>query len=250
MTEATTVERILRSRALRLDFQPIVDLASEDVVGFEALMRGPAGPLGSPEALIEAAQCEGVLDALDRMARFSALFAVARADLDGRHRLFLNAEVCADPQRFGTELAILDEMAPGVQIVLEVTERASRGCPNVLTRAVETARACGWLVALDDVGPEHASPDLLPVLRPDFVKLDLSVVHQPSSAGATRVLDAVKDYVDESGATLIAEGIEDRVHLRTARSLGAAWGQGWLLGRPGPLPTGNGHGHTPRRTAC
>lgn len=230
------LSEILKAHALRLEFQPIVDLDSHEVVGFEALMRGPVGPLESPMALITAAQEEGVLEELDRLARFTALFAVAVDDLEGHYRLFLNSECSASPDRLDTELTFLEEMAPGVQPVLEVTERATGQATDLVVGAVEVARSHGWLVALDDFGEGHSSPDLLTSLRPDFVKigLDFARAQRPE---VCPTLEAVRRYIEESGAALIAERIETAEQLRYARTLGATWGQGYLFGAPGRLPT-------------
>lgn len=234
--QPTTVTGILRSRALRMEFQPVVDLRTGDVVGHEALMRGPVGALGSPGALLEAAEREGVLEDLDRLGRFSALFATAgESQSSGRH-LFVNAECCATPVRFGHELAVLDGMAPGVQVVLSVTERASRRCPEVLAETAAAARSAGWLVALDRVGANgwEASRALLAAVRPDFVALEPALVQGRSPATVSTALEEVRSYVDETAASVVADGIESNRHLRTARSLGATWGRGWLLGLPGP----------------
>ena len=232
----TRLSEILKAHALRLEFQPIVDLASDDVVGFEALMRGPEGPLETPTALIAAAEQEGVLEELDRLSRFTALFAVAVDDLDAGYRLFLNSECCASRDRLDIELTFLEEMAPGVQPVLEVTERATGQQADLVVGAVEVARAHGWMVALDDFGEGYSSPVLLTRLRPDFVKFGVDFAWSESPA-VSPVLRAMHDYIAESGAVLIAERIETGEQLRFARSLGATWGQGYLLGVPGRLPT-------------
>lgn len=241
MSASTTVEQIISGRELRLEFQPIVELSSNDVTGFEALMRGPEGPLGSPEALLAAAKAEGIPEDLDRLARFTALFHVARDGMRPGQRLFVNTEGGFDTNRFGIELEILDEMAPGVQNVLEVTERATQQDHDALAEACEVARGCGWLVALDDLGAPGTSSDMLETLRPEFVKLDQKIVQQPPTVDdpsglVAAILGSLERYVTDTGALLIAEGIENPLHLESARTLGADWGQGWFLGMPGPLP--------------
>lgn len=237
MEQPTTVERILRSRELRLEFQPVVDLGTGTVVGFEELMRGPSGPLGSPDALITAAEDEGVLEDLDRLARFSTLFAAGRAQALRGRTLFLNSECCGAGDRFRTELETLDEMAPETQLVLEVSERAARRDRDTLTTTTQIARTFGWLVSLDNVGPDHPAPGLMSVLRPDIVKLDRRIIGRGSPrAGSDAALGAVRAYVEESSAILVAQGIETPGHRHAALALGAAWGQGWLLGRPSPVP--------------
>ena len=90
---AGELARIIDGRAVRAVFQPLIDLASGDVVGFEALARGPAGSmLESPGALFEAAYGVGRVAELDWVCRAAAFQAAARAELDPALRLFVNCE--------------------------------------------------------------------------------------------------------------------------------------------------------------
>src|SRR3978361_2267762 len=117
---------------------------------------------------------------------------------------------------------------------MEITERALAARPAELLRAVERARERGWRIALDDVGADSMSLSFMPLLRPDVVKLDLSLVQERPGPAIAQIMNAVNAYAEESGALVLAEGIEDERHLRMARGLGATLGQGWFFGRPGP----------------
>ena len=78
---------------------------------------------------------------------------------------------------------------------------------------------------------------LMPLLRPDVIKLDLRLVQERPSADIAEIVSAVGAERERSGAAIVAEGIETEEHLRTARALGASLGQGWLFGRPAPSRT-------------
>jgi hypothetical protein len=119
--------------------------------------------------------------------------------------------------------------------VLELTERNLASRPADLLDLVVAARGSSWGLALDDVGADTASLALLPFVSPDVIKLDRSVIQRPTSAAIGRVLNAVMAATERRGSTLLAEGIETDAHREKAVSLGARYGQGWLLGRPGPL---------------
>jgi EAL domain-containing protein (putative c-di-GMP-specific phosphodiesterase class I) len=86
------------------------------------------------------------------------------------------------------------------------------------------------------VGPDEEALDLLPVLRPDVVKLDLSLLHRDPDAEIARITARVRAYTEQDGAVIIAEGIESREHVERAVRYGAEYGQGYLFGAPGPLP--------------
>jgi EAL domain-containing protein (putative c-di-GMP-specific phosphodiesterase class I) len=76
----------------------------------------------------------------------------------------------------------------------------------------------------------------MPLLRPDVVKLDLRLVQERPGPEIAQIMNAVNAYAEQSGAVVLAEGIEDDAHLRAARGLGATLGQGWLFGRPAAGP--------------
>ncbi len=231
-------------RGVHSVFQPIVEVDTGRVVAYEALARGPVGPLERPDALFAAARAAGRLAELDEACRAAAFRGAVDAALVAPLTLFVNVE----PEVLDTaplaDLLAIAESAPGhIRVVMEITERAIAARPAELLRTVDRVRELGWGVAVDDVGAESMSLAFLPLLRPDVVKLDLRLVQDRPGPQIAEIMNAVNAYAERSGAVVLAEGIEDEGHLRTARGLGASLGQGWLFGRPGPgaapgLPVG------------
>ncbi len=210
-------------------FQPIVDLASEDVVAYEALARDPDGRF--PAEAFAQARASGHLGDLDRACQRAAF-----RDAAGLKRpatLFVNVE----PESFEGP-GDLDD--PDVSVIVEVTERGLATRPAELLLAVERVRERGWGVAIDDVGADWRSLALMPFLRPDVVKLDRAVLAEGSSIEAARVVRGAKAHVSRHGGLLLAEGIEDAGHEHRARAFGATLGQGWRYGRPAPLTDDTG----------
>ena len=121
-------------------------------------------------------------------------------------------------------------------MILEVVERDVDGQVIRLLHATDQARRDAWGVALDDVGAEAASLALLPFLCPDVVKLDMALLSEQPTAAAARITATVRAYAERTGAAILAEGIETPRHAQLASILGATYGQGFLYGRPGPLP--------------
>lgn len=214
-------------------FQPIVDLDSGAVVAYEALARGPEGPLQSPAALFDAAREADRLAELDEACRAAAFRAAVAQRIFDPVPVFVNVEPSVLDSAPLDDLLAIAEDAPGrLRVVLEITERALATRPAELLATVERVRALGWGIALDDVGAEAASLAFMPLLRPDVVKLDLSLVQRRPTPAVAEIMNAVNAYAERSGALLLAEGIEDDEHLAMARGLGAGLGQGWLFGRP------------------
>jgi EAL domain len=130
--------------------------------------------------------------------------------------------------------------------VLEITERALTDRPAELSREVADHRSAGRGIALDDVGADVRSLALLPLIEPDVIKLDLGLVPDRPSTDRAAIVSAVATERERTGASILAEGIENEGHLAVARTLGATLGQGWLWGRPAPLPGTRGRPWTRR----
>jgi EAL domain-containing protein (putative c-di-GMP-specific phosphodiesterase class I) len=130
--------------------------------------------------------------------------------------------------------------------VLEITERALTDRPAELCREVAQHRSAGRGIALDDIGADVHSLALLPLIEPDVIKLDLRLVQDRPSTDQAAIVSAVAAERERTGASILAEGIENDNHLAVARTLGATLGQGWLWGHPGPLPSRRGRPWTRR----
>ena len=229
---------LLTGGGIRAVYQPIVELATGAVVGYEALARGPQGSaLERPDLLFAAAAEAGRTAELDWRCRTAALAGADAAGLESPYTLFVNVEPAAlggdAPADFA---ALAARLAGRLSVVVEFTERALTAHPARLLAAAETVRALGWRIALDDIGAERASLALMPFLAPDVLKLDLSLVQQRTTIEIAEVVSAVNAQAERTGAVVLAEGIETPEHARLAASMGARLGQGWLFGRPGALP--------------
>lgn len=227
------VDGLLGGGAVHSVFQPIVDLASGCVVAYEALTRGPHGHRWeAPDALFAAARSAGILAELDASCVQSALGTARASGLSAPWTLFVNIE--PDSHVIGV-LAALAPVSP-LPVVVELTERALADDPADVLDTVTMIRRLGWGVALDDVGVNPDSLALLPLIAPDVIKLDASLVQQRPDRHTARVFSAVAAEEERTGCVIVAEGIETSEHLHAARAMGAHLGQGWLFGRPGTLP--------------
>ena len=241
--QTSQLAEVLRARALRCVFQPVVDLDTRQVVAHEGLMRGPAGTaMESPLSLLEAAGSDQDLAMLDRLVHTVALRAMSEHPHGAGKALFLNIEPRGVGQVLPSDVARPWEqareaaLAAGLDVVIELTERALLADPSMMLWSVESMRDLGARIALDDVGAEPESLAFLPIVRPDVVKLDLRLIREHGSLEIAEISNAVRAYAEESGAAVVAEGVENEHDHDVALSLGATLGQGWLYGRPGPLP--------------
>ncbi|MGZ4453125.1 MAG: sensor domain-containing phosphodiesterase [Nocardioides sp.] len=236
--DRTELDHVLAHGRIRAVYQPIVELASGTVVGYEALARGPQGSsLERPDHLFSAARDAGRVADLDWACRTAALAGAEAAGLGSPYTLFINVEPAALATPMPAAFALLAERLAGrLPVVVEFTERALAADPAGLLAAADEARGFGWRIAVDDIGAEPASLALMPFLAPDVLKLDLSLVQQRTTIEVAEVISAVNAQAERTGATVLAEGIETPEHERLAIEMGARLGQGWLFGRPGELP--------------
>lgn len=231
---------ILRHRRLQPLLQPILDLDSGRIHGYEGLIRGPSDCiLHSPLALLRAADQAGLRAETEILCIDVIVADFARQKLDGM--LFINLS----PVVLETRGGLLDDLlsilksnylAPD-RVVVELTED---GTPSDLQRLFDNLaefRAEGLRFALDDLGEGYSSLRLWSELRPHYVKIDkhfISGINQdPVKLQFVRSLQQI---AANSGARLIAEGVETRAELTLVRELGIGFGQGYFIGRPGATP--------------
>ena len=228
------LDRILTGRLVETHFQPIVHLATGRYVGFEALTRGPEGsPLHMPEELFAEAHRHGRLTELDSLCTVTAVRAVAGFRTPPP-LVFFNVEPSTLAKPHSPEREAIANEPRSFRGVAEYTEGAVTRQLPVLLRNAERVRARGDIVALDDLGSDVRALAMLPLLKPEVVKLDLAVVQGPITSVQATIAVAVAAYAEQSGAAIVAEGIETQDHLAAAFALGAQLGQGFLLGAPAP----------------
>jgi EAL domain-containing protein (putative c-di-GMP-specific phosphodiesterase class I)/GGDEF domain-containing protein len=229
---------LLRADSLHMVFQPISDLRSANVHAHEALVRGPEGSsLASADALLKAAQAEGLLYELELYCVYSALREWGRLNQPGRIFLNISAQALMRLVDVGSVQTLARAMRElGVtprMVVLEITEHER---VHDMANFVEISRvlhSVGLSIALDDFGDGHSSLRLWSQLRPDLVKIDKYFSRGISAnADKLKTVQALLQIADVFGSALVAEGIEDEADLRVVRDLGIAYGQGYFLGRP------------------
>ena len=227
--DAAGVERIISTGAFHPVFQPILDLASGGVIGYEALTRFDSD--ATPEQVFGAAAgCE--LGIALEVATVRAALEAARRLPDGS-LIHINVSPALILER-DTLARLL--ACPGLEVVLEVTEHEQVADYGELRAAVR-GLGSGIRIAVDDTGAGFASLRHILELQPDVVKLDRALVAGIDHDPARQALVAgMVHFADGIGALLVGEGIETDGELETLKRLGARAGQGFLLGRPLPAP--------------
>jgi diguanylate cyclase (GGDEF)-like protein len=227
---------------VHVHFQPVVDLESGSIVGFEALARWTHPALGPvrPDVFVPAAERLGII-------RTMGLQLLERAH-DGGRRLTraagrplsigvnLSAMQVTDPallERVG-ELVALD---PEVRLVLELTEGILLGDDPATIAALHQLRGLGARLAVDDFGVGYSSVGYLHRLPVDILKIDKVFVAALHDTRSRALVEGVVAMARALDLTVVSEGVEDWESARVLRDLRCELAQGYVLSRPVELAT-------------
>jgi PAS domain S-box-containing protein len=225
---------VMSEGRIRAVFQPIVNLASLEVGGYEALSRFDTTPIVPPDQWFAAAHAAGLGPALE----IDAIHKAISHSYQLPTAAFLSVNV--SPQTLLTdEFGELMAGLHGASLVVEVTEHAVVTDYEPLQRAVDRVRKHGVRLAIDDAGAGFASLKHIVRLLPEFIKLDIFLVRDIHKDPVKRaVVAGMVGIASQIGGKVIAEGVETAEDLRVLFELGVEWAQGFYLGRPGPIPSG------------
>lgn len=238
-TASAAIAEVIARGQLRPAYQPIVALTSGRVIGVEGLIRPvPPAPFADPLALFEAAEAGGRLTALD-LACVDLIVAGARGlPPDQFLSINLSPPTLEAPEFSAT--ALLSILArhnfPPHRVVIELTERQALIDPSRVRQRIDACRQAGIRFAADDIGAGNAGLRLLAEISFDVLKVDLGLVQRSASGGpSSAVLGSVVELATRMGALVIAEGVEHAAQLSQLSAFGIEAGQGYHLGRPGPI---------------
>jgi diguanylate cyclase (GGDEF)-like protein len=237
---ASELRTILEEGRLKPHFQPILDLSTGKIHGFEGLIRGPSDSvLHSPLNLLKVASFAGCRMETEAACCRALTRAFAASGLP--HMLFLNVspESLAHPG-FVSWLELEDLRPLGLtpdRIVIELTENQPTFDFGLLAETALRYRNLGFTLAMDDLGEGFSSLRLWSELRPEYVKIDMHFIQGVSRDPVKlQFLRSIRDIAATTGAKVVAEGIESEADLAIIQDLGLELGQGYLLGRPAPVP--------------
>jgi len=232
------LQDIILSDGLTPVYQPLYNLRTGTVVGYEGLVR-PAEAAGFPNAsaLFVAAEAAGRTVELD-LASLETVLAGAK-DLDESQYLSVNLsprsleapafsayDVLSIARRYGID---------ATRLVVELTEREEVEDLDKLRAALAALRRHGVRTAADDVGAGNAGLRLLSEVSFDIMKIDLTLVRAgAASESADAVLRALRGLARRQRQTIVAEGVETLEELALVMDLGFDMVQGYLLQRPAP----------------
>ena len=233
ITTTLLLQEILHEEAVQTVLQPIVDLQTRRVVGYETLGRGTHERLSTnPAELFRIADKVGLATQLSRLFRKVAIREISA--LGNRLHFFFNIH----PLELDNNVLVesLQQVSEGsckdAQLVIEVHEDLVADSNKMLGLRSLT-REHNIKLAFDDFGAGQSRFAELVDISPDFVKVDMKLVRDVHKCqGRQSLIKALKLVCDGVKTTIIAEGIETQEEADACLMLGCHWGQGYLFGRP------------------
>lgn len=233
--------QILEKKNLTTVFQPIVSLNQQNIIGYEALTRGPVNSLlHQPIRLFEAAECYDLTTRLEYTCREVALDNYAKLNLPGKLFLNVSPNVLLEPDfKQGQTLQYLSRLGMGPnQVVIELTEHHRIIDFNLMQEAVMHYRSMGFEIALDDLGAGYSGLRLWAELLPEYVKIDKHFtkdLHKDSIK--LNFVRSIQQMAYSMNCYVIAEGIETWETYNAVANLGIAFAQGYYFAKPCEQPS-------------
>jgi diguanylate cyclase (GGDEF)-like protein/PAS domain S-box-containing protein len=249
---ARVVQRLALEAALRqavereelvLHYQPLVDLRTGALEGFEALLRWnhPERGLVGPAEFVSIAEDTDLILPIGHWVLRSVCAQIAAWNAERPERPPVHVRLNVSPRQITPALAAAVGTAvrqagiEATQLGLEITERLLVEEPTA-SAVLEEVRDLGVSVALDDFGTGYSSLSYLKTYPVDVLKLDRSLIAElGTSPESTAIVKAAVDMATALGLRVVGEGIEEPAQARVLRELGCGIGQGFLFSRPLPL---------------
>jgi diguanylate cyclase (GGDEF)-like protein/PAS domain S-box-containing protein len=237
----TDLRRAVLSEEMRVHYQPIFDLDSGAIVGFEALVRWqhPTQGLLQPISFVPFAEEIGFIQHIDRFVLTEACAQARRwqssglAPADLLMSVNLSAREIADNSiRESVSLSLLETGFEPTNLILEITESALLRDLDATIRNLQALKSLGLSIAVDDFGTGFSSFSHLEQLPIDILKVDRSFVANITASEGRSLVPAIVQLAHTLGLTAIAEGVESPDQVLPLRDLRCKLAQGFHLGMP------------------
>lgn len=222
------IEQVLETEAFEIALQPILRLTDRGVAGYEALCRFSGVPYRPPNLWFDEAAVVGLQSDLELHVIRTALALMPDLPIG----TYLSVNTSPDTLATG-KISMLVKRCDASRVLIEITEHAEIDDLDALLMEIDRLRDLGARIAIDDAGAGYSGLQQIVRLRPDVIKLDMSLTRDVDKDLARKSLaSAMVQFARDTQAHVVAEGIETEAEMRTLAQIGIELGQGYHLGKP------------------
>ncbi len=224
---------IIHQEKITTLFQPILEIESKRIIGYEVFCRGPEGRLKDPQTLYNLAIEGDLVWQLDRLCRKKAL--LNAKNLKANQLLFINISPRAvgDPElrKTAESLLLLPHKLTPDRIVFEISERSMVVDTDLFRLVLNYFKALSFLISVDDAGSGYYTGlEIIAKLKPDFVKIDIPLLRDIDKDPVRQeIVNTIIRFASKVGARTVAEGIETAEELKLLKELGVDYVQGFFF---------------------
>lgn len=232
---------ILKKKTIDTYYQPILDFSTDQVIGFEALNRPISKIFNNTDVFYDFIGTSRQVFAFETLCRNLSIQRFhERLTQEGKQSvplLFLNIHpnvlLDANYNIGETRQVLAHHGFTPEQVVFELTEKCAVTDFDEFSRVLNHYRKQGYRIAVDDVGSGYNSLKTLIYLKPEFIKIDRSLIQQvDQEKPQQQLLEILINYAKQTNTKVIAEGIERVEEYFFLQQLGVDYGQGYAIGRP------------------
>lgn len=236
MVVEAALRQSLSRDEIHMAYQPILDIQSGLVAGYESLMRWTNKKLGSigPDEFIPIAEDSGLIHLHGAFALSASVSALRTFQaFDPRRTPFIAVNVSMRQLETGSRRSFVDLIASKNlmkgELVLEITESEMMRYPSEIAPLLRDLQSIGVLISIDDFGTGYSSLAQLSSLAPDIVKIDKQFVAKLESDESRQIASAIVAMCDALGVSTVAEGVETKMQLELLASIGCTFAQGYFI---------------------
>lgn len=228
-----TLRTIIKEEKILTLYQPIIDMKTAKIIGFEANSRGILdGFYQQPQLLFDLADSSNTIWQLERVCRHIAI--ENAQNLPDGVLLFMNLDPAAasDPDLKRSDLFAKSFLEPS-RIVLEITERSNIDNFLRFQKLIDEFKKIGFKIAIDDAGSGYASLQSITELSPSYIKFDMALVRDINTVFIKQsMVEVLVKFATKMNIPVIAEGVETVEEYETLVKLNVPLGQGYLFSKP------------------
>ncbi|NCB75153.1 MAG: EAL domain-containing protein [Clostridia bacterium] len=233
-------QRLIENKLVKYAFQPIVDIATAKIYGYEMLIRPQIPELSNPEDVLNLARIQSKLYIIESITWFEGMRTfteqVERGLIPYNVKVFINSiggTMLSGEERMQFYEKFYDYMK---NLVIEITE-ADQNDDDIIGMKRDMARQWNAQIAVDDYGSGYNSELSLLYFQPDIVKVDMTIVQGVDhDEDRLNILKNLIQYAHQRDIRVVAEGVQTKEEMQTVVACGVDYVQGYYLAKPDYLP--------------